>query len=312
MVEDKKDNKLTLLEAEKIERFRYRYGPDGAICLEPYIDKMRKFLSTIGDYVGEFWNEGPKGNPTRVGGFTAYHLDDITIGFYYDVYEEDEKRDVPDSVWKKYKEVAARWQREYKSDDGLSEKTRRLFKKVDKDGRRYTTIPLHAPGETRNGPTGQEWRGIKPPKGRHWRSEPKALEELDRAGLIEWSKNGVPRKKIYADEKDGKKKQDIWEYKDAQYPSYPTEKNLEMLKTIILASSDPGDLILDCFCGSGTTLQAAGELGRNWIGIDESAEAIKVAKERLSKIEKDFFLNDFEYQYLEDKKYSDSRQRRAV
>src|SRR3989344_5716270 len=52
------------------------------------------------------------------------------------------------------------------------EEVGRLFKRVDKDGRKYTTIPLHAPGETTNGNTGKEWRGVKPPKGRHWRSDP--------------------------------------------------------------------------------------------------------------------------------------------
>jgi len=183
-------------------------------------------------------------------------------------------------------------------DEFTEQDIERLFRKVDREGRLYTTIPLHAPGETRNGPTGQKWRGIKPPEGRHWRSEPKVLDELDKSGLIEWSENGVPRKKIYADEKDGKKKQDIWEYKDTQYPSYPTEKNLDMLRTIIMASSNPGDLILDCFCGSGTTLQAAEESERNWIGIDESPEAIRVTKERLSKIEKGLFFKEVEYQYL--------------
>jgi adenine-specific DNA-methyltransferase len=129
------------------------------------------------------------------------------------------------------------------------------------------------------------------------------LEELDNAGLIEWSENGVPRKKIYADEKDGKKKQDIWEYKDAQYPVYPTEKNLDMLKTIIGASSNPDDLILDCFCGSGTTLQAAEALGRHWIGIDQSPQAIRVTKERLSKIENSLFSKEVSYQYLEEEKH---------
>jgi adenine-specific DNA-methyltransferase len=74
------------------------------------------------------------------------------------------------------------------------------FNKIDANGRRYTTIPLHAPGETQSGPTGQEWRGIKPPKGRHWRSDPEILEELDKKGLIEWSKTGNPRKIVYADE----------------------------------------------------------------------------------------------------------------
>jgi len=175
----------------------------------------------------------------------------------------------------------------------------RLFKKTDANGRQYTTIPLHAPGETKNGPTGRAWRGIFPPKGRHWRSEPKVLEELDKAGLIEWSKNNVPRKKIYADEKQGKKKQDIWEYKDSQYPVYPTEKNLDLLKSIVLASSNPGDLVLDCFCGSGSTIQAAEELDRQWIGIDESIEAINVTKKRLAKIEKGLFSSAVSYQFLE-------------
>lgn len=77
----------------------------------------------------------------------------------------------------------------------------RLFKKIDRDGRRYTTIPLHAPGETVNGNTGKEWNGMKPPKGRHWRTNPAILEEWDQQGLIEWSANGVPRKKIYLEEK---------------------------------------------------------------------------------------------------------------
>lgn len=174
----------------------------------------------------------------------------------------------------------------------------KLFKKVDENGRRYTTIPLHAPGETVNGATNQEWRGMKPPKGRHWRSEPKVLEQLEKEDLIEWSSNGVPRKKIYADERDGKKKQDIWEYKDAQYPVYPTEKNLEMIKSIILASSNEDDLVLDCFCGSGTTLEAAQQLGRRWIGIDQSNEAIKAAEKRLADVEKDLFSIGATCQFL--------------
>lgn len=173
----------------------------------------------------------------------------------------------------------------------------RLFKKIDKDGRRYTTIPLHAPGETTNGNTGKEWKGIKPPKGRHWRSEPALLEEWDKQGLIEWSANGVPRKKIYLDEKEGKKMQDIWEFKDPQYPKYPTEKSLDLLKFIVEASSNEGDLVLDCFCGSGTTLVAAQELGRNWIGIDQSDQAIKVTQKKLAQIPASLF-SKVEYEFL--------------
>lgn len=184
------------------------------------------------------------------------------------------------------------------TDEYTEEDIKRLFKKVDKDGRKYTTIPLHAPGETVNGATNHEWRGMKPPKGRHWRSEPKVLEQLEKDNLIEWSSNGVPRKKIYADERSGKKKQDIWNYKDAQYPIYPTEKNIEMIKSIVLASSNEKDTVLDCFCGSGTTLQVAQELERNWIGIDQSHEAVKVTRKRLSEMEKDLFSSNTEYQFL--------------
>jgi adenine-specific DNA-methyltransferase len=106
---------------------------------------------------------------------------------------------------------------------------------------------------------------------------------LDDAGLIEWSSTGNPRKKRFADhaQRVGKFVQDVWVFKDPQYPRYPTEKNLDMLKLIIGASSDPGDLVLDCFCGSGTTLEAAQELGRRWIGIDNSEAAIDACRQRL-------------------------------
>lgn len=166
------------------------------------------------------------------------------------------------------------------------ENIQRLFPKIDKDGCRYTTTPLHAPGETQNGPTGQPWKGMKPPKGHHWRCSPDELTKLDEQGLIEWSSTGNPRKKIYADDviARGKKRQDIWEFKDPPYPSYPTEKNLEMLKVIIEASSNPNDLVLDCFAGSGTTLVAAEELGRRWIGIDNSPHAIERSQKRLKAL----------------------------
>lgn len=171
------------------------------------------------------------------------------------------------------------------------EDTARLFRKTDSDGRRYTTIPLHAPGETANGDTGREWRGMKPPRGRHWRSAPEVLDSLDDQGLVEWSPNGVPRKKIFADESAGKKMQDIWEFKDPQYPKYPTQKNSDLLDLIISASSNEGDLVLDCFCGSGTTLLSAQSLNRRWIGIDSSEPAIEATRKRLAEVPSNLFLN---------------------
>lgn len=160
----------------------------------------------------------------------------------------------------------------------------RLFRKVDKNGRRYTTTPLHAPGETKNGDTGKKWKGLLPPRGRHWRYGPDALDELDRNGLIEWSSTGNPRKIIYADEaaERGKRLQDIWEFKDEQYPCYPTAKNPKLLDQIVRTSSNPDDLVFDCFCGSGTTLLAAERRHRTWIGIDQSDIAIETAVGRLT------------------------------
>ena len=112
--------------------------------------------------------------------------------------------------------------------------------------------------------------------------------------MIEWSKNGVPRRKIFADEQKGKKLQDIWDFKDYQYPVYPTEKNLDLLKLIVQTSSNPESLVMDFFCGSGTTLIAAQELGRNWIGIDKSETAIEVTRKKITKENSSLSKADFE------------------
>ena len=164
------------------------------------------------------------------------------------------------------------------------------YNKVDESGRRYTTTPLHAPGETKDGATGCRWREMMPPAGRHWRYAPAELDALDAAGLIEWSSTGNPRKIIYADEvsANGVKMQDVWEYKDPQVPTYPTEKNLAMLEKIVATSSDEGSWVLDFFCGSGTTLRAASNLGRCWVGVDQSPVAIDAARARLGDVGYEF------------------------
>ena len=180
----------------------------------------------------------------------------------------------------------------------------KLFPKTEKDGRRYTTIPLHAPGETQNGKTSQAFKGILPPKGRHWRSDVSVLEQWDNDGLIEWSNNGNPRKKIYFDEQEGKRMQDIWEFKDPQYPVYPTEKNSDLLDIIVKTSSNENSIILDCFAGSGTTLKSAQTNGRQWIGIDQSDEAIKAIINKLDGVEQDLFIEKSDYKHLTDNQHS--------
>jgi adenine-specific DNA-methyltransferase len=116
---------------------------------------------------------------------------------------------------------------------------------------------------------------------------PSKLDEFDRLGEMHWSKNGNPRRKVYADQNKGVIVQDIWlDFPDAInqntiITNYPTEKNMELLRRIITASSDPNDLVLDCFSGSGTTLSAANELQRNWVGIDCGKLAIDITLKRM-------------------------------
>ena len=154
-------------------------------------------------------------------------------------------------------------------------------------GRRYKKVPIHAPG-VRKGETGKEWRGMMPPKGKHWQYTPDKLDELDAAGEIYWSPNGNPRRIVYCDGSKGIPVQDIWlTFRDSinqatKTTGYPTEKNYDMLKMIVNASSNEGDIVMDAFCGSGTTMGAAFELNRKWIGIDNSQESLKAVLMRFT------------------------------
>ncbi len=158
----------------------------------------------------------------------------------------------------------------------------------EETGRRDKKVPIHAPG-IRNGETGKPWRGMRPPPGKHWQYTPQKLDMLDIEGKIYWSPNGNPGRKVYLDENPGVSVQDIWlNYRDAhnqniKITGYPTKKNSALLKRIIEASSNPNDIVLDCFCGSGTTLDVAHRLERRWIGIDNSVEAIRTVLDRFAK-----------------------------
>lgn len=167
-------------------------------------------------------------------------------------------------------------------DEGRAQKE---YQYVEPDGRRYKKVPVHAPG-VRNGETGKEWRGKFPPPGKHWQYPPATLDEMDAKGEIYWSANGNPRRKIYLENSPGIPVQNIWmDMRDAHNQNihvtgYPTEKNPLLLERIIEASSNPGDLVMDCYSGSGTTLAVASKLGRRWIGVDRSDEAVRTTLHR--------------------------------
>jgi len=166
-----------------------------------------------------------------------------------------------------------------------------FYTHVDADGRRWRRSDLTGAG-TRNGETGKPWRGLDvTAKGRHWAYPPAELDRLDAAQKVHWPKKaqGMPMLKRYADEQRGVPLQDVWtdispmHNLSRERVGYPTQKPEALLKRIIDASSNPGDLVLDPFCGCGTTLAVAEKTGRQWIGIDISPTAVRVMRDRLHR-----------------------------
>lgn len=156
------------------------------------------------------------------------------------------------------------------------------------DGRRYQLGDLTARGP-RPG-LQYTFRGVNPPPGRVWTMLPDKMEELYRAGRIVFTSGGTPRRKRYLDEMPGVPLQDIWtdinpvNSQAREATEYATQKPEALLERIINASSEEGDLVLDCFCGSGTTAAVAEKLGRRWIACDLGRFAIHTTRKRLLSI----------------------------
>lgn len=152
-------------------------------------------------------------------------------------------------------------------------------------GRRYRLGDLTAakPG----GDTSYEWKGVKPYKGRFWAYSRAKMEEFDQQGRLVYTKSGMPNYKRYLDEMPGVPPQDLWTdirpigAQAAERLGYPTQKPLALLERIVTISSNPGDVVLDPFCGCGTTIAAAQKLDRRWIGIDVTHLSIALMKYRL-------------------------------
>jgi site-specific DNA-methyltransferase (adenine-specific) len=192
------------------------------------------------------------------------------------------------------------WNRVYQ---GYTTEYLEKFYRHEDEGGRFTLGDLTGAGK-RQGESGLPWRSVDPTKaGRHWAvprprqaglswdelSVQQRLDQLDLAGLIVWpSKGGIPRFKRYHDADRGVVVQDVITDIDPLSPhakerlGYPTQKPEALLERIIKASSNEGDLVLDPFCGCGTTVQVAQRLNRRWIGIDITHLAIGLIKKRLS------------------------------
>ncbi len=159
----------------------------------------------------------------------------------------------------------------------------KFYRFTDPDGRRYRLGDITNPNKNRPNLT-YEFLGVK----RVWRWTKDRMQKAYEQGLIYQSKPGaVPQEKRYLDEMEGQPVSDDWSDiehlhgANAEALGYPTQKPVALLERIIQASSNPGDVVLDPFCGCGTTIDAAEKLGRDWIGIDVTQLAISLIKNRL-------------------------------
>lgn len=162
--------------------------------------------------------------------------------------------------------------------------TEQYYRYEDEDGRRFMSDNLSASGLSGGGYT-YEWHGHT----KLWRCPIETMRRLEAEGRIYHTKNGVARRKRYLDEAKGQPVQDVWTDIEAlrswheERIGYPTQKPLALLERVIAASTHAGDVVLDPFCGCGTTLHAAQSMGRRWIGIDSSHLAIDLADRRLRR-----------------------------
>jgi DNA modification methylase len=162
-------------------------------------------------------------------------------------------------------------------------------------GLKYQTYDLTGAGVTQEGDSGMPWKGFDPKAfGRHWANDSSQRDEWDAKGLIHWAKvgkaGGFPRRRDenpFIPEERSVTVGDIWTDIDRinqaarERLGYPTQKPLKLLERIIQAGSNEGDLVLDAYCGCGTTIDAAQKLKRTWVGMDITYQSIAVVLKRL-------------------------------
>jgi DNA modification methylase len=180
-------------------------------------------------------------------------------------------------------------------------------------GRKFNKGDLQAPGGAAKGNPYYKWNGHL----KYWRYSKENMQKLHDEGKIVYSKSGMPYQKRYLDESKGVSLQNWWddismlrglsakknEKIKVERVGYPTQKPIALLERIIEVSSNAGDIVLDSFCGCGTTLIASQKLKRNWVGIDISPTACRVMSQRLWDI---FKLNEGKDFYVEDLQKSES------
>lgn len=159
------------------------------------------------------------------------------------------------------------------------------YNKVDHNGRRYRLVtPTAAKG---GGDTSYEFHGVKPPKGRFWAYSKENMEKFYEDNKLYFSSSGQPYIKYYLDERPGVAVMSFWDDIKPMSPTskerlgYPTQKPEALLERIIKASSNENDVILDAYCGCGTTIAVCQKLDRQWLGIDITYQSISLILKRL-------------------------------
>ncbi|MCA2629722.1 MULTISPECIES: DNA methyltransferase [unclassified Microcystis] len=243
--------------------FYLHCDPTASHYLKIVLDTI--FCSQGGDFKNEIiWKraETVKGNFGQ--GSTRFDGNTDTILFY------SKSRD------NKFNPIFADYSEEY---------LKKFYKYIEPEtGRRYRLISMTAPGDAAKGNPSYEVMGIT----RYWRYSLAKMNELIQNGLVVQTKPGnVPQKKQYLDEGQGVPIQSLWydvpalHSQDKERLGYPTQKPEALLERIIKASSNKGDVILDAYCGCGTTIAVAERLERNWIGIDITYQSISLMLKRL-------------------------------
>jgi site-specific DNA-methyltransferase (adenine-specific) len=253
---------LAMMAVRLIELHRV-LKPTGSLYLhcDPTASHYLKILMDAVFGAGNFRNE-------IVWKRTGAHSDSKTIGRVHDIILRFSKSE--NFTWNKAYQA-------YDQDYVLSH-----YRKKDASGRLYRTDNTTAGGLSGGG-YDYEWNGVR----KIWRYPEKRMQELHNAGRLYYTKSGTPEYIRYLDEMPGMPLGDVWvdiaplNSQAQERLGYPTQKPVALLERILNASSNPGDIVLDPFCGCGTTVHAAEKLGRKWIGIDVTHLAIGLIEKRL-------------------------------
>ncbi len=241
--------------------FFFHCDPTASHYLKLMLDSI--FLPAGGDFLNEIiWKRSSAHSDAKQG---AHHFGRISDAIFF---------------YSKSQDVT--WNQQYVPYDPAY--IARDYRRTDPDGRRYRIDNLQGPGGAAKGNPCYEVLGVT----RYWRYKKEKMMELQREGRIVQTRPGaVPQYKRYLDEMPGVPVQNVWtdipviNNRSHEKLGYPTQKPEALLERIIRATSNEGDVVLDAYCGCGTSIAVAQRLNRRWIGMDITYQAIATILARL-------------------------------